>query len=96
MDISLKPLYVDNGAERVNIPLIWFPVKWHSWLIMISETRYETYCFALYYVRRPSRRGPWEQACQKLGRNISLILRHSQSMVAMRVRDHKTSESVYG
>ena len=42
MDISLKPLYVDNGAERVDIHLIWFPVKWHSWLIMISDTRYET------------------------------------------------------
>ena len=28
MDISLKPLYVDNGAERVDIHLIWFPVKW--------------------------------------------------------------------
>ena len=39
MDISLKPLYVDNGAERVDIHLIWFPVKW---LIMISDTRYET------------------------------------------------------
>ena len=47
MDISLKPLYVDNGAERVNIHLIWFPVKWHSWLVMISDTRYESYCFIL-------------------------------------------------
>ena len=54
---------------------------------MISETRYKTYCFALYYVRRPNRRGLWEQGYRKLGRNISLILRHSQSMVAMRVRD---------
>ena len=42
MDMSLKPLYVDNGAERVDIHLIWFPIKWHSWLIMISDTRYET------------------------------------------------------
>ena len=63
-------------------------VDW-SWFLILDMRLCFIWDFALYYVRRPSRRGPWEQGYQKLGRNISLILRHSQLMVAMRVRDHK-------
>ena len=43
-------------------------VDW-SWFLILDMRLCFIWDFALYYVRRPSRRGPWEQGYGKLGRN---------------------------